>query len=137
MEAAALRLLGRAPAGIDGDALAAIGIDLDLVRSTIEEAFGPGAWRPVARRPRRRRWRRDRSCPPAPGCLRLTPRLKACLERALRESLALRHRHIGAEHVALALTTTDQGVVPELFAGVGMSPAQVRAAILDRYRRAG
>jgi Clp amino terminal domain, pathogenicity island component len=77
--------------GLDREALASIGIDLDVVRARLEAAFGPGAldravlahrrtahasrrrrrpaWRkgPVAELMRRRRARRGRSQGPGPG----------------------------------------------------------------------
>jgi len=96
VEAEILRTLGRGPGGpadplrgLDREALAAIGIDLDVVRARIEAAFGPDAldravlahkraaqacrrsrrpaWRkgPVAELMRRRRARRG--APPGPG----------------------------------------------------------------------
>ena len=96
VEAEILRTLGRGPAGpadplrgLDREALAAIGIDLDVVRARLEAAFGPDAldravlahkraaqahrrsmrpaWRkgPVAELMRRRRARRG--APPGPG----------------------------------------------------------------------
>ena len=96
VEAEILRAIGRGPGGpadplrgLDREALAAIGIDLDVVRARIEAAFGPDAldravlahkraaqahrrsmrpaWRkgPVAELMRRRRARRG--APPGPG----------------------------------------------------------------------
>jgi len=96
VEAEILRTLGRGPGGpadplrgLDREALAAIGIDLDVVRARLEAAFGPDAldravlahkraaqahrrsmrpaWRkgPVAELMRRRRARRG--APPGPG----------------------------------------------------------------------
>jgi ATP-dependent Clp protease ATP-binding subunit ClpA len=99
VEAEILRTIGRGSAGfagpadplrgLDREALAAIGIDLDVVRARLEAAFGPGAldravlahkraaqagrrsrrpaWRkgPVAELMRRRRARRG--APPGPG----------------------------------------------------------------------
>ncbi len=135
VEAAARRLLGTTGEAIDRDALAAIGIDLDLVRSKIEAAFGPGALRPSSAP--RRRWRRRSSCEPRPGRIPFTPRAKRCLELSLREALALGDGHVGAEHIALALTTIRDGVAPRIFSMIGVSPEQVRAQVLDRYRRAG
>jgi ATP-dependent Clp protease ATP-binding subunit ClpA len=99
VEAEILRAIGRGPAadplgGLDREALAAIGIDLDVVRARIEAAFGPDAltravlahrlarqspgggrrpaWGkgPVAELMRRRRFRRARRCA-SPG---LAPR---------------------------------------------------------------
>jgi hypothetical protein len=64
VKAEILRAAGRgqptAPVGgLDADALASIGIDLDVVRARIEAAFGPDALAralPVARRRRRPAW---------------------------------------------------------------------------------
>jgi hypothetical protein len=91
IEAEILRSIGRGPTadplgGLDREALASIGIDLDAVRARIEAAFGPGAltpalpacqrrrpaWRkgPLAeltRRWRRRRARRTAAVPAGPG----------------------------------------------------------------------
>lgn len=132
VESAASGALGNPLEGLDRNALAAIGIDLDLVRDRVEATFGPTAWQ---HRPRSRsRWRR-RSCDAGTGHIPFTDRAKKCLELSLREALALQHRHIGVEHIALALTRMD-GVAPRLFAAVGASPPQLRSLILDRCRRA-
>ena len=64
VEAEILRTIGRGPAadplsGLDRQALAFIGIDLDAVRARIEAAFGPDALTralPAARRSRRPAW---------------------------------------------------------------------------------
>ena len=102
VEAEIVRFIGRGPAagpgdplrGLDREALAAIGIDLDVVRARIEAAFGPNAlgwpapkqaarfgrpaWGkgPVAELMRRRRRRRARrGAPPGPAPLALGPRV--------------------------------------------------------------
>ena len=64
IEAEILRTIGRGQGsdplgGLDRQALASIGIDLDVVRARIEAAFGPGALTrdiPAARRRRRPAW---------------------------------------------------------------------------------
>jgi len=161
--------------GLDKDALATIGIDLDAVRARIEAAFGPqalaraaqAAHRDLRRRPgprpprlvrewrRRRRARRamisapapgprppeatGRYCAPGPrpsGHIPFTPAAKKILELTLREAVALHDSHVGVEHVALALTTIKQGLVPQILSEAGAPPAALRTAILDRYRRA-
>jgi Clp amino terminal domain, pathogenicity island component len=148
--------------GLDREALAWIGIDLDTVRARIEERFGPAALsrpvaarrrrlRPVAarRRPlrpvrlfaRRERECRDRQPSSTPGQvprghLPFTPRAKKSLERTLREAQAMRSGHLGTEHLALALVGMDDGAVPAILAALGAAPAALRAAILDRYRQA-
>ena len=90
VEAAILRTAGRGQAadplgGLDRQALAFLGIDLDVVRARIEAAFGPDAYTravPAARRSRRPAWgkgplaelarrrrrrRARRNAPPAAG----------------------------------------------------------------------
>ncbi|MPZ87542.1 MAG: Clp protease [Nitriliruptorales bacterium] len=80
----------------DSEALLAIGIDLDRVRATVEESFGPGALERGRRVGRRR-------AASVPGHIPFSPRAKTALELSLREALRLRHRSIGPEHVLLAL----------------------------------
>lgn len=134
------RVLGLGdPAAIDRDALAVIGIDLDVVRERVEATFGPGALtRTVPQRRRRRLLRRHRcySDPPR-GHIPFTPRAKKCLERSLREALARHDRYIGVEHVALALAGMTDGIAPRILARLGVTPALARAAILNHYRKAG
>jgi len=71
------------------------------------------------------------------GHIPFTPAAKKNLETALREALARHDAEIGAEHVALSLIATSNGMVPPILAAAGTSAPAVRAAILDRYRQAG
>jgi ATP-dependent Clp protease ATP-binding subunit ClpA len=147
-------------AGLDREALAAIGIDLDTVQARIEAAFGPGALNRAAA-PCRRRGRLDvrRGIPPrvrrharrlfgprvagalapaaAPvrGHIPFTPRTKRCLARSLREAKALHHNYLGTEHLILALLASE-GLAPVIVKKLGSSPASLRSAILGRYRQA-
>ena len=125
----------------DKQALATLGIDLDVVRDRIEAAFGPRALDRDRTRRRHRRWRRHRECPedgePNSGWIRFTPEAKKCLELSLREALALRSRHIGVEHIAMALTWMADGVTPAIFAACGVTPEAMRRELRDRYRQAG
>ncbi len=133
VESSALSLV--APA-FDRDALAVIGIDLDVVRERVEAAFGPGA---LTRRSRRRgpRSRRRRCTTGVPtGHIPFSPRAKKCLEAALREAVDRHDHHIGVEHVALALTSMPDGLAPRIFSRLGVSAAQARTEILNRYRQA-
>jgi ClpA/ClpB-like protein len=164
VEAEILRAIGRGqvagPLGaIDREALAFVGIDLDVVRARIEAAFGPDAltraipsacggrrpaWRkgPVAELIRRRR-RRPRARPAsghlAPsrtgGHIPFTARAKKSLELSLREAKALHDDYIGVQHLTLALLGMDDGMVPMILSALGASHASLRAAILDRYRK--
>jgi ATP-dependent Clp protease ATP-binding subunit ClpA len=159
-------------AGLDRDALATIGIDLDAVRARIEASFGPQALTSAAQaahqgrpghpgpRPPRivRDWRRRRrarralahvpgSRPPAAGRYRapgpapsghipFTPASKKILELTVREAAAMDDARIGVEHIALALTTVESGLIPPILAAAGTRAPALRTAILDRYRRA-
>lgn len=128
---------GRAPT-LDRDALAVIGIDLDMVRDRVEAAFGPGALtRPSPSTRRRGLFRRRRRCytGPASGHRPFTPRAKKCLERSLREALTRGDNHVGVEHIALALTAMT-GIAPRILDRLGIAPAIARRAILNRYRQA-
>jgi hypothetical protein len=71
-----------------------------------------------------------------PDYIPFTPRAKKILERTLREALDLRDGQIGVEHIALALIGTDAGLVPPILDAVDAPAPKLRAAILDRYRKA-
>jgi ATP-dependent Clp protease ATP-binding subunit ClpA len=162
-----IRMMGAPPARpadllnvLDREALAAIGIDLDVVRSRIEATFGPGALTRATLTPRRNRRRGLRSrlrrparnarllpviggngelldVPPVRrGHIPFTPRAKKAMEISLREALALGDNYIGAQHVALALLGMNSGAVPPILSAPILSAAPLRAAILDRYRMA-
>jgi ATP-dependent Clp protease ATP-binding subunit ClpA len=136
----------------DREALASIGIDLDAVRARVEAAFGPDAFTRAApatcRRPRpavkknpaallrraRRGGHHQRAAPT--GHLPFTPRAKKSLERSLREAEARHDSYIGIEHLTLALVGMKDGAVPPILSALGASQAALRAAILDRYRKA-
>jgi hypothetical protein len=106
---------------IDGEALAAIGVDLDEIRRRAEASFGPGALD---------RGRRD--------CGRFvpfSPEAKKTLELALREAVAAGDREIGAEHVLLGLLR--EGGANALLLGAGADPGAVRAALSPAGSRRG
>ena len=146
--------LGRAAdlfSASDREALASIGIDLDVVRARIEAAFGPDAFTrggPAACRSRpavrknpvallRRARRSGHHQHPAPsGHIPFTPRAKKSLLLSLREAEARHDNYIGIEHLTLALVGMKDGAVPPILSALGASPATLRAAILDRYRKA-
>lgn len=76
----------------DKDALAAIGIDLDSVRASLEDAFGAG------------------SLPDPHAAPPFTPKAKESLEQALKRALMLRHRYIGTEHELLGVLEVPDGL---------------------------
>jgi ATP-dependent Clp protease ATP-binding subunit ClpA len=123
---------GRPFEGIDEDALAAIGIDLERVRASVEKFLQPesGGVRSDAtgRGPSRRR-RRTR--------IPFSANAKHCLERALRESSMNRDGYLGIEHLLLALTVVDSPVIGRVLASAGTDREAVRSAVRQQYRRAG
>ena len=102
----------------DADALAAIGIDLDAVVRRIDANLGG-----LSTRSRRR-----------PGFSRAA---KKVLALSLREALALKHNYIGTEHLLLGLVRSDDRVVAETMAGLGVDSRALREAVADAVRKAG
>ena len=70
------------------------------------------------------------------GHIPFTPRAKKSLEHSLREARARHDNYIGVEHLMLALVGMNDGAVPPILSALGATQATLRAAILDRYRRA-
>ncbi|WP_407288999.1 Clp protease N-terminal domain-containing protein [Streptomyces sp. BP-8] len=104
----------------DAEALAGFGIDVDEVVARVEATHGSGAlaadrttkrWRPAGHRP-------------------FTPEAKAVLERSLRAALARGDRHIGDEHILLALAA-HPGVVADVLTEYGADQAEVERALRD------
>ncbi|MDX6742063.1 Clp protease N-terminal domain-containing protein [Actinocorallia sp. A-T 12471] len=83
-------LVGREIDGLDPDALAAIGIDLDAVRQATEASFGPGALE-------------GRTGPVKSGHLKFTSEAKKTLELSLRVAIKNKQRFICDGHILLAL----------------------------------
>lgn len=106
------------PPDIDADALESIGIDLDAVRAKVEETFGPGALDEV---PVEAKGKRHKP---------FTRRAKMVLELALREAIALKHRHIGSEHILLGLIR-EEGVGAKLLADQGVDLAELRRKTIE------
>jgi hypothetical protein len=151
-------------AGLDEQALAVIGIDLDAVRARIEASFSDDALYRAAQlvyaqqRRRSRGWRgwrgwgplRVRSAEPRPGAvdpsgryvpsdrqrLPFTPRAKRVLERSFREAVELHSGHIDAEHLALAAVSMDTGLIPSILGALHAHAGPLRSAIINRYRQA-
>ncbi len=107
--------------GLDGEALAAIGIDLEEIRRRAEENFGPGALE------RRRRPRGSHVPFNAQG--------KKALELALREAIAAGDKAIDDGHVLLGLLR--EGGVAALLRAVGAEPAVLRDALSPAASRRG
>ncbi len=87
--------------GLDPDALATVGIDLEQVRQATEAHLGPGAL--------------DKRRPPVKsGHLPLTKRAKKALELSLREALHLKSGEIGTGHLLLGLLREGEGLAVRL-----------------------
>jgi ATP-dependent Clp protease ATP-binding subunit ClpA len=112
------RIVGRGEPGIDADALATLGIDLDAVRERVERTFGAGA---LSGR------RRGRRC--LGGEVPFTPRAKKALELSLREAIAMGDHFIGSEHVLLGLAREGDGVAARMLRERGVDRAAVLAAL--------
>jgi len=173
-----VRLEGLGPgaalfAGLDPDALAAIGVDLGTVRDRIEASFGPDALARASRathqKPRRpaglprgnpgplrrgplarwrRRARRTVPAPPVPaappgryqatsprptGHIPPTPDAWYSVQRSIHEAMIRHDTRIGAEHLALAFTAMNTGLVPRILADLGTSVPALRAAITGHH----
>lgn len=95
------RLMALSDDGLDPDALATLGIDLEQVRQATEAHLGPGAL--------------DKKRPPVRGGhLPLTKRAKKALELSLREALHLKSGEIGTGHLLLGLLREGEGLAVRL-----------------------
>jgi ATP-dependent Clp protease ATP-binding subunit ClpA len=111
----------------DADALRSVGIDLDEVRRTVEDTFGPGALERGATAGGRS-WS---------GHVPLTAGSKKALELALREAIHLGHRSIGTEHLLLGLVRDDTCSAARILAARGADRERVRAAVLREIAAGG
>ena len=126
------RRVGSVPPALTDDdaaALRTIGIDLDEVLARLEQTLGPDPLTPIGSDPPRRAWWRRRR-PGSARSLRFGPRSKKVVELALRESLALRHKHIGAEHILLALLREGDGLAAQILTDLGLDLRRLRRATL-------
>lgn len=125
-----VRLLSGDPAG-DAEALKVIGIDLDAVRATVEETFGPGALERAQDCDHRGRRRgRGRGQNRVGGHIPFTPRAKQVLELSLREALRLGHNSIGTEHVLLGLLREGRGLGVKVLTERGIDVATLRQRVV-------
>lgn len=103
----------------DAQALAGLGVDVAEIVARVEEAHGAGALA-AGSGPRRRR--------PA-GRRPFDRGARGVLERSLRSAVARGDRHIGDEHILLALTI-GPGVVADVLAEHGASWADVERVLV-------
>jgi len=106
-------LLGlvRETEGIAAQALAALDVDLDVVRARVEERIGHGSGQPK-------------------GHIPFTPRAKKVLEMSLREALQLKHDYIGTEHILLGLLREGEGVACQVLMNMGVTLDVARQEVI-------
>lgn len=100
--------------GIDADALAGIGIDLDAVRRRTDAAFGPGALERTGRKSGRH--------------IPFTPEAKKSLELALREAIRLKQKSIRSGHLMLGILRA-QSLGGALLLRAGVDIQELRTAL--------
>lgn len=107
-------LLGliREEEGIAARALKNLKINLEDVRSQIEDIVGKGTATPS-------------------GHIPFTPRAKKVLELALRESLQLGHNYIGTEHILLGLIREGEGIASRVLVNLGADLEKVRSQVIE------
>jgi ATP-dependent Clp protease ATP-binding subunit ClpA len=106
--------------GLDADALATLGIDLDTVRSTVEASFGRGALDPRPRRGKRRALE---------GHIPFSARAKKVLELSLREAVARKDGAVTEAHVMLGLIREGQGLAMKVITDRGIDLEELRREI--------
>lgn len=116
-------LAGLAHDGLDTEALAALGIDLDAVRAQADATFGDGALTRAGSTARRA------------GHLPFTRDAKKALEIALREAIRLGHKRIEAGHILLAIIRLDDTDGSALLRRCGVDPAALAADVTVRLGR--
>jgi hypothetical protein len=109
-------------ADLDVEALRAIGVDYDEVRSAVDRTFGAGALEAAP----------DRRIPiHGRGKPRLAPDAKRAFQLSLRVAVELRHKRIAPGHLLLGLLRVDDELVSSVIAESGASVAPLSAAVLE------
>jgi len=98
--------------GVAARALESLGINLEDVRSQVEDMVGKGSSMPA-------------------GHIPFTPRAKKVLELSLREALQLGHNYIGTEHILLGLIREGEGVAAQVLANLGADLERVRNSVIQ------
>lgn len=114
----------------DAEALRTLGIDLAEIRRRAEESFGAGSL--------------DAPAPAEDGGAdggrarqpAFAKRGKKALELTLREAQTRRDRHIGTEHLVLALLRADDSISSAVRDRLGLVGADVRELVLADLREA-
>jgi ATP-dependent Clp protease ATP-binding subunit ClpA len=97
---------------LEADALAAVGIDIEAVRSAAEATFGPGAL--------------DRGRPVPTGHLPFSDECKRVLEQTLRFMIRSQQKRIDSGHVLVGLLAVADPAVTRLLQQLGTDPDSLR-----------
>jgi ATP-dependent Clp protease ATP-binding subunit ClpA len=115
---AAMREVREPEGSLDGEALAALGIDLGRVRQAAEAVFGAGALDDRRQRHCRRR--------PASGHLPFTPESKKSLELSLRAAVRRRDQVIDTRHLLIGVLAAEEKRSIAVLRRLGVDPAALR-----------
>ena len=98
--------------GVAAHVLGAFGLELDGIRSRVEEIVGRGE-------PKER-----------PVDLPLSPRAKRVLDLAMREARNMGVNYVGTEHILLGLVAEGEGIAAQVLLGSGLDLQKVRAEVV-------
>ncbi len=112
-------LIGAGEDGLDPEALATLGIDLEEVRRVTEASFGPGALD-------------TKGGPARGGHIPFTKRSKKVLELSLREAVRLKHNRIGTGHILLGLLREGEGLAAKVLTDAGVDLTDLRDDVTSR-----
>src|SRR5262245_42931054 len=103
--------LAREGAGLGGQVLVGLGVDLRVLRLEVEKLVRAG------------------KTPVPAGKLPPTPLAQRALESALQEAQGVNAAHVGTEYLLLGLLREREGVAAQVLLGLGVGLNQVRGAI--------
>lgn len=101
--------------GVAAQALVAMGIKVEDVRTQVEQIIGQGQQSPA-------------------GHIPFTPRAKKVMELSLREALQLGHNYIGSEHIVLGLVREGEGGGAQILQRLDIDAEELRRGILTVLR---
>jgi ATP-dependent Clp protease ATP-binding subunit ClpA len=148
VEEQVIRLSGGGLFGdLDSNALAAVGIDVDAVRTRMTETFGPEALSRAGHAVHPRglsgsRWD-PRRRGGGPGIhaggvfLPHAPDVVQLMRTAFAERDARHDAQIGVGVIALGVLSCTKGLVPPILAALGVSAQELRAAVAERGAETG
>jgi ATP-dependent Clp protease ATP-binding subunit ClpA len=104
--------------GLDADALATVGVDLDAVRRATDAAFGPGAL--------------DRLSVPGERRLPFADDARQSLVCAVRHAQLLRQQHISSGHLLIGILDQQRNGALTVLARAGTDVAALRSDVQRR-----